>query len=778
MSSSTPVSVLAFAIAGALLAGGRPAAATATSLARHGAGSQDSPDAVELPADFREALAEVEALREAGELEAARGRLAAYMDGDVYAALLEQETEVVFAGLTALAEAAESLSALDLEHRAREERVERLSACLEPDHPGLLGAKLNLALTRGELGDIEGALEVLEHVHTARERLLPSDHPNLLLAKQNLAVMRHWLGDVEAAHELTRSLLTGQLARAAVLPEGSARSARAGALAELHRLSVALFLAEETSDLDGLLFSVLENLRLVSTSSSELALAVSRFPEMKELRDRLAKARGELNDLALSPPEETSALEPWRKELVELADDRDGLERKLRSGLAEKGVFTQTPTSEDVADVLTEGAVLISFLRYPKRFDEDPETGETPSPVDSLLAFVVTPDATVRRVDLGPSAELEALTTRWRALLCKPVPRGEPLEPAGPGEVDVGRDLRARLLDPCLASLGPELPSSVHVILDDFLHLVPVEALPWKDGRRLGEVLPIQIEVSVQRLVAPPRNAPEGGTLVALGGVDFGAEDIEAPSSRIALATPPTGRSLDRGSAPDHFEPLIQSRFEIEALGELYRKLGDEEPVVLTGAEASKAALVELAPEARYLHVATHGWFASEMFTSMLDSVGEQDGLRTRLSRAEDTVRGFAPETLCGLALAGANHGRSSLGKVPGILTAEELATLDLSGCELAVLSACETNVGLRRAGQGIQSLQGALHAAGVRTAITSLWRVDDAATRRLMELFYTKLWDEGLGKADALWQAKMALRDEGHRLRDWAGWVLTGDPK
>ena len=89
----------------------------------------------------------------------------------------------------------------------------------------------------------------------------------------------------------------------------------------------------------------------------------------------------------------------------------------------------------------------------------------------------------------------------------------------------------------------------------------------------------------------------------------------------------------------------------------------------------------------------------------------------------------------------------------------------------------CESNVGIRRAGQGIQSLQAALHAAGARTAITTLWKVDDAATRRLMEVFYTKLWREGSGKADALWQAKMALKQEGHSVRDWAGWVLTGSP-
>ena len=191
---------------------------------------------------------------------------------------------------------------------------------------------------------------------------------------------------------------------------------------------------------------------------------------------------------------------------------------------------------------------------------------------------------------------------------------------------------------------------------------------------------------------------------------------------------------------------------------------------------ASKKALRELAPKARFLHIATHGWFAPETFKSMIDSA-EALAEQELFSNAEDTVRGFAPETLCGLALAGANHGRNAHGQVPGILTAEELATLELANCQLAVLSACETNVGLRRAGQGIQSLQSALHAAGVHTAITSLWKVDDGPTRRLMEHFYTKLWEAGLGKADALWQAKMALREEGAKPSAWAGWVLTGDP-
>jgi CHAT domain-containing protein len=308
---------------------------------------------------------------------------------------------------------------------------------------------------------------------------------------------------------------------------------------------------------------------------------------------------------------------------------------------------------------------------------------------------------------------------------------------------------------------------------------VPLDALPLEGEERVGERYRIHVEPTMARLLSAKRPVAEEGTLVALGGIDFDAEpekaernEPEAPSALLAVATPP----LERSGRPEAFEPLRQTRYEVEDLAEQFREARREEPVRLSGAAATKAALHAAAPKARYLHLATHGWFASESFKSQLDSLAEQSA-RESFQRAEATLTGFAPETLCGLALAGANRGKDALGRVPGILTAEELATFDLRNCELAVLSACETNVGIRRAGQGIQSLQTALHAAGARTAITSLWKVDDAATRRLFELFYTKLWREKLGKHEALWQAKMALRVEGHPPRDWAAWVLSGDP-
>jgi CHAT domain-containing protein len=200
--------------------------------------------------------------------------------------------------------------------------------------------------------------------------------------------------------------------------------------------------------------------------------------------------------------------------------------------------------------------------------------------------------------------------------------------------------------------------------------------------------------------------------------------------------------------------------------------------LLLVNSDATRERFLDSVPKARWLHVATHGWFGTNSIRSWSDPepLDKLSGFGRRMSGNEAIDR-MSPMLLCGLAFAGANRPSDSVGRVPGLITAEEIATLDLANCELAVLSACDTNVGERRAGQGVASFQLALQMAGARSVITSLWKVPDDATRELMVEFYRRLWVEREPKWKALWEARGSNGRRKYMTHDWAGWVLTGDP-
>jgi CHAT domain-containing protein len=128
------------------------------------------------------------------------------------------------------------------------------------------------------------------------------------------------------------------------------------------------------------------------------------------------------------------------------------------------------------------------------------------------------------------------------------------------------------------------------------------------------------------------------------------------------------------------------------------------------------------------------------------------------------------PNLLCGLVCAGANKPRpDDVGK----LTALEIMDLDLSGVELAVLSACETGLGEIVKGDGVLGLQRAFQLAGARTTVTSLWQIPDAATSALMIRFYENKLKRNMPALEALREAQLWVLNNGVD----AG-VLTEAPK
>jgi len=209
--------------------------------------------------------------------------------------------------------------------------------------------------------------------------------------------------------------------------------------------------------------------------------------------------------------------------------------------------------------------------------------------------------------------------------------------------------------------------------------------------------------------------------------------------------------------------------------------------VQLTGRDAGKEAVRRAAPKARYVHLATHGFFAPPVSATQADPSAKLldgprfVGLEMRTPPILPALVGRNPLVLSGLVLAGANAPAAE-----GILTAEEIVDLDLAGTELVVLSACETGLGKVAGGEGVYSLQRAFALAGARTTITSLWQVDDTATQALMVEFYRNLWVRKQGKLEALRQAQLALLrgrlnvppGGGQRVTPylWAAFVLGGD--
>ena len=117
-----------------------------------------------------------------------------------------------------------------------------------------------------------------------------------------------------------------------------------------------------------------------------------------------------------------------------------------------------------------------------------------------------------------------------------------------------------------------------------------------------------------------------------------------------------------------------------------------------------------------------------------------------------------------------------------GILTAEEIAAMDLDGVEWAVLSACQTGVGQVEAGEGVLGLRRAFQVAGAGTVVMSLWSVDDRSTRDWMRELYRGRLQEGLPTAEAVREASLRLlrlqRDDLGATHPffWAGFVAAGD--
>lgn len=178
------------------------------------------------------------------------------------------------------------------------------------------------------------------------------------------------------------------------------------------------------------------------------------------------------------------------------------------------------------------------------------------------------------------------------------------------------------------------------------------------------------------------------------------------------------------------------------------------------------------------LHIATHGFALSE------DEAQKNMADLAFLGMREDAAN-QADNSLCyaGLLLAGANNtlDPEKRKKMPenmedGILTAREIARMNMCGLELVILSACQTGCGILQ-DDGVFGLQRGFKKAGAHTLLMSLWSVDDRATKKMMTAFYEEL-ARGTSRRAAFHAAQNSLRadPEFSKPRYWAAFIMLDD--
>jgi len=469
----------------------------------------------------------------------------------------------------------------------------------------------------------------------------------------------------------------------------------------------------------------------------------SNDPEVARLLDAMNQARNQVLEADAMKP----GTEGKSKALTEASAQMEKIERAL----AERSAAIRTDERQDNVTVkelrasLPPGAVLVSYALYASTAVEKVDPARTFTL--TYIAFVLRRDTEQIQVfDLGPAKPIDDLAIAMR----KAVDRE-----ANGGGLDSSLNerayrenallLRKAIWDPLAAARkGAHM---VLVVPDRTLNLIPFASLPDGKGYLADRETVIHV-LSSERDLLPSAPAARKVGLMVLGGPAF-------DQMQIASATPTLrgGSTACKDLNDLRFPPLPGAAEEAADVSARWKRWQAGEPEsLLTGPAATADAFLYAAERSRILHIATHTFLLNK-------SCGNGNPLLDS-----------------GLVFAGANNGRQNT-----ILTAQQIASLNLHGVDWAVLSSCNTGNGELRDGEGVLGLQRAFRIAGARSIVMALWPVDDDMTRRYVRELYREHLQYHRSAADAAWIAARRMladrRAAGQSTHPWywAGFVASG---
>ena len=438
------------------------------------------------------------------------------------------------------------------------------------------------------------------------------------------------------------------------------------------------------------------------------------------------------------------------------------------------------PGWADVRARLAPGQALVAFV-----------TTEAESDTARVSAFVArSGSTTIERIELGRAATLRAALDPWLAsVAASPGPATKAGSPAERRCRELGKAVRALTWERIAPAVADA--KELYVVPDGVLLDLPWHALPDGGTAYLVERDPRIHVLYAERELLEPRAAPRSPTLLAMGAPDYAHAPSPSPTPG-----PPVAVALRSGGDPCAarqgyaFDPLPGAAAEVEAVSRGWRATGGAASL-LTGAAASEEAFKREAQQREVIHLATHGLVADDTCAAAAPGQRGVGGVAPLTASRPAPAPAPPPPSLAGspwigrrvwLALAGANRAADARDENEGLLTAEEIVTLDLTGTDWVVLSACHSGVAPLGFREGALGMRRAFHLAGARSVIASQWAVADDATREWMQALYAARTGGVRAASEAIAAASRGVLAERRRARRsthpfyWAAFSASGE--
>ena len=470
-------------------------------------------------------------------------------------------------------------------------------------------------------------------------------------------------------------------------------------------------------------------------------------PEIKKSFDEWLDVNQQLAKLVYSKPDKQN-IEASQIQIKRLQGLKGLLEEQMSSKSAEFRKEIQPIELAPIQAKIPQNAALVEIVQY-KPFNPKAQYHKRFAK-PRYAAVVLRQTGEPKWVDLGDAATIDQSVENFRKALKSPASYYK----------NQGEKVSRKLDNLIMAPIRPLLGDASHLLLspDGQLNLIPFEALKDENNQYLVERYSFSYLTTGRDLLRFDMQAKQLSNPVVFSDIDY--EGYE--NTVIAKNTHSKNqRSVDFKNL--NYDSLPGTSGEGKAIKAIFSNTN-----LFTGKQATETTIKQLkAPS--ILHLATHGFFLPDQ------KVDNNKIEKSKNFRLEN------PFLRSGLALAGFNNrqNKQNNNTEDGVLTALEVAGLNLRGTKLVVLSACQTGLGEVKTGDGVYGLRRALVIAGSQSQLLSLWKVPDNGTKDLMVKYYQNL-KAGKGRHEALREVQLEFIKSSQYKNPyyWAGFIPSGNWK